>query len=84
MKSVEAVDAVLSGCRISRAGWNGKGMYVYRHHADGFNPVLVLHTAKGEEQPGWVFSQDDLFADDWRVFDGSAAPSHVPPGRSTA
>jgi hypothetical protein len=67
LTSSEAIKAVREGHHIARAGWNGKGMYVFRHDADGFKPVLVLHTARGEKQPGWVFSQDDLFADDWQI-----------------
>ncbi len=75
MRSFDAIKDVLSGYRIYREGWNGKGMYVYQYEANGFKPVLVLHTAKGEEQPGWVFSQDDLFASDWMSTDGSRAPN---------
>lgn len=67
LKSHEAIKAVRDGNRIARSGWNGKGMYVYQHEAHGFKPVLVLHTARGEHQPGWVFSQDDLFSDDWEI-----------------
>lgn len=67
MKSHEAIKAVRDGYRIARSGWNGKGMFVYQYEAAGFKPVLVLHTARGEHQPGWVFSQDDVFSDDWEI-----------------
>lgn len=67
MKSNEAIEAVRAGHRIARSGWNGKGMFVYQHEFAGFKPVLVLRTASGEHQPGWVFSQDDLFSDDWEI-----------------
>ncbi|WP_018900445.1 DUF2829 domain-containing protein [Rhizobium sp. 2MFCol3.1] len=67
MKSHEAIKAVLEGHRIARSGWNGKGMYVYQYEAIGFKPVLVLRTAQGERQPGWVFSQDDVFSQDWEI-----------------
>lgn len=30
-------------------------------------PVLALHNAQGEIQPGWVPSQGDLTAEDWVV-----------------
>lgn len=69
IKSGEAIEAVKSGKRIARSGWNGKGMFVYRAKFDGFKPVLILKNAKGESQPGWVFSQDDLFSDDWEVLE---------------
>lgn len=67
LTSYAAIKAVREGHRIARSGWNGKGMYVFRHDAAGFKSVLVLQTAKGELQPGWVFSQDDLFSDDWQI-----------------
>ncbi len=65
----DAIENLKLGFRVSRSGWNGKGMYVYQHEAIGFKPVLVLYTAKGENQPGWVFSQDDVFSDDWEVIE---------------
>ncbi|MBB4348002.1 DUF2829 domain-containing protein [Aliirhizobium cellulosilyticum] len=67
VKSHEAIKAVRDGHRIARSGWNGKGMYVYQHEPNGFKPVLILRTAKGEYQPGWVFSQEDVFSDDWEI-----------------
>lgn len=68
MKSYEAIKAVRDGYRIARKGWNGKGMYVYRYDVEGYEPVLVLCTASGAHQMGWVFSQNDLFSDDWEIF----------------
>ena len=80
------------GHRITRKGWNGKGMYVFlakdlsfRTEADlsEFNPtktedcneinsvevqdVLVLRTAQGTLQPGWLASQADILAEDWLI-----------------
>lgn len=69
MKSFQAIEALLNGQRVARSGWNGKGMFVYQYKFVHFKPVLVLHTAKGDEQPGWVFSQDDLFAKDWVIYE---------------
>lgn len=65
--SYEAIKAVREGRRIARSGWNGKGMYVYRYDVEGYKPVLVICTASGAHQMGWVFSQDDLFSDDWEI-----------------
>lgn len=67
MQSYEAIKAVLKGHKISRSGWNGKGMFVYHLNIEGFRPVLVIRNAQGEHQPGWVFSQEDVFAEDWGV-----------------
>ena len=73
----QAIEAAKGGANISRPGWNGKGMYVYyvgevteRVAATGEiirkrDPYLVMHTAQGTEQAGWLASQSDLLADDW-------------------
>lgn len=70
-----------SRARVARIGWNGKGMYVYLFrpapHAafwhrdigpelhDRMQPFLCMHTATGDEQPGWLASQADMLANDW-------------------
>ena len=71
-----AVEQMEAGKRVSRPGWNGKGMYVYLHtfagyyEEDEFNPCVVMHTAQGEEQPGWLCAQPDLLARDWELAPG--------------
>lgn len=76
-----ALAALKEGQRVQRAGWNGKGMHVYLEDALSvqiqagvyrgstrlYQPFLVLFTAKGDHQPGWLPSQADLLADDWSV-----------------
>lgn len=72
-----------AGHRIARKGWNGKGMYVFiaedpEFHTDAdiseFKDVdvevsnfLVLRTAQGTLQPGWLATQSDILAEDWYV-----------------
>ena len=88
----QAIEALKSGKKVARTGWNGKGMYVFlatgvnfRTEADlsEFNPtrteefnelnavevgdVLVLRTAQGTLQPGWLASQADMLAEDWII-----------------
>lgn len=78
----EAVAAAKEGKRVRRAGWNGKGMYVYyagvveswalpdtMKSATRVEPHMVMHTAQGTEQPGWLCSQADLLANDWELAD---------------
>jgi hypothetical protein len=72
MRSSAAIDAVLDGKTIQRSGWNGKGMYVYAEQFPDHQPCLILFTAAGKKQPGWVFSQDDLFANDWQIIERPA------------
>lgn len=77
-----AIEAAKMGKKIQRAGWNGKGQYVelatcisYKN-ADG-DMVNVNHDAIGNAalafvgtsgvQLGWLASQADMLADDWRI-----------------
>ena len=62
----EALEAVKNGRRASRAGWNGKGMYIYLTKFNEKDPCVTLHTAQGTEQPGWNASQADMLAEDWQ------------------
>ena len=78
----EAISAVKNGARIQRSGWNGKKQYVelatcisYKD-ADG-QIVNCTHDAIGNQalafvgtsgvQMGWLASQADMLADDWRI-----------------
>ena len=78
----EAINAVKNGSRIQRSGWNGKSQYVelatcisYKN-ADG-QIVNCTHDAIGNQalafvgtsgvQMGWLASQADMLADDWRI-----------------
>lgn len=67
-----AIEFLKDGSRVARTGWNGKGMYVYLHQFDWpsdepIDPCIVMHTAQGSEQPGWLASQADILAEDWMV-----------------
>lgn len=77
----DALRYIRRGLRVARAGWNGKGQYVFLAEELSFNcaadlsefndqyiPVndaLVLRNAQLQFQPGWVPSVGDLLADDW-------------------
>lgn len=65
-----ALNALKAGARISRAGWNGKGMWVELQRPDAHSkmslPYVFMRTATGELVP-WVASQSDVLADDWSV-----------------
>lgn len=79
-----AVKFLRRGLRVARAGWNGKGQYVFLATDVEFSceadlselsakqdsevqvsDMLVLRTAQGSLQPGWLASQGDILADDW-------------------
>ena len=56
-----AVEAVKKGKKIARAGWNGKGMFLFLYHAH-----IDMKTVDGTIVP-WLASQTDVLADDWIV-----------------
>lgn len=77
-----AIEGAKMGKKIQRSGWNGKGQYVelatsisYKN-ASG-DVVNVNHDAIGNHalafvgtsgvQLGWLASQADMLADDWRI-----------------
>ena len=74
-----AIENLKSGERVTRAGWNGKGMWLELcepdeawDHPDGHTyrrrPYIYMKTANDELVP-WVASQTDILADDWMVLD---------------
>ena len=68
-----AVDRMEEGHAVCRPGWNGKRMCIFlstginKDYGNGrkTNPHVVMVNARGENQPGWVCSQEDLLAKDW-------------------
>lgn len=77
-----AIEAAKMGKKIQRAGWNGKGQYVelatcISYKNAGGDIVNVDHISIGNQalafvgtsgvQLGWLASQADMLADDWRI-----------------
>jgi len=80
-----AVEAMKKGKKVARAGWNGKGMFLYfvpaniykaqtdaaRAHFGEDVPYLAYIAMK--TAPGevvpWLASQTDVLADDWSIVD---------------
>jgi hypothetical protein len=69
----QAVKRLLSGDRVARSGWNGKGMYLELQEPDENSkmtvPYVYMSTADGNLVP-WLCSQTDLLATDWETVDG--------------
>lgn len=65
-----ALDALKSGYRVARAGWNGKGMWLALQRPDAHSkmtlPYIYMRTAQGDLVP-WLASQTDLLAEDWEL-----------------
>jgi hypothetical protein len=72
-----ALSLLKNGKKISRAGWNGKGMYIFLDAQavgpDGmlYQPMIVMFTAQKQYQPGWLASQADMLATDWDEIDAA-------------
>lgn len=68
MNFSKALDALCTGHRLTRRGWNGVGMWVEMQRPDEYSkmtePYLFLNYPDGRRSP-WVPSQGDLFATDW-------------------
>lgn len=64
----QAVEGLKAGKAMSRAGWNGKGMYIKLQNPDTYSlmtlPYVYMKTADGNLVP-WLASQSDLLAEDW-------------------
>ena len=64
----DAVRALKAGKRVSRAGWNGKGMWlalqVPDEHSKMGLPYIYMSTVSGKFVP-WLASQTDVLAEDW-------------------
>lgn len=67
-----ALVALKEGLKLSRAGWNGKGMWLELQVPDVNSkmtlPYIYMKTACGNLVP-WLASQTDVLADDWGVVD---------------
>jgi hypothetical protein len=80
MNFSQALDECKSGKRISRSGWNGKGMWLRFVPTESWHcvskldapenlrllPWIGMKTADGGFVP-WLASQTDILADDWGV-----------------
>lgn len=75
----EALLLLKNGSKVARKGWNGKGMYIELmvftetilndNQSIDLEPCIMMFTASGKYQPGWLASQADLLADDWVLVD---------------
>jgi hypothetical protein len=63
-----AIEALKDGRRVSRAGWNGKGMWLALQVPDAHSkmglPYIYMSTVTGQLVP-WLANQTDVLAEDW-------------------
>ena len=60
------------GKRVTRPGWNGKGMWLELQRPDAHSkmtlPYIYMKTADDQLVP-WLASQTDVLAEDWMVLE---------------
>lgn len=72
-----ALEKLKRGVRVSRTGWNGRGMFIFLvgrewTYTDGRQdnypnlPFIAMKTADDRVVP-WLASQTDVLAEDWEV-----------------
>lgn len=68
-----AVKQMHNGARVTRSGWNGRGMFLELQVPDDHSkmtlPYVFIRTAQGDLVP-WLCSQTDLLATDWEIANG--------------
>lgn len=66
----EAISALKEGKRVSRTGWNGKGMWLELQVPDTHSkmtlPYIYMKTVDDNRVP-WLASQTDMLAEDWGI-----------------
>ena len=73
----DALKAIKNGQQVSRAGWNGKGMFLILVSGGEMDhplippatlsmPYVAIKTAQNNVVP-WPCSQTDLLATDWEL-----------------
>lgn len=67
----QALEALKSGERVTREGWNGKDMWlalqVPDEHSKMTLPYIYMKTVQGDLVP-WLASQTDMLAEDWGLY----------------
>jgi len=70
MNFSEALEELKIGAKVTRAGWNGKGMWLALQVPDANSkmrrPYIYMCPVDGDLVP-WVANQSDLLAEDWKI-----------------
>lgn len=83
MEIGQALDKLKAGKKVARSGWNGKGMWIEYQVPDVNSkmtrPYIYMNIPNGctnqfgegadleIDRVPWLFSQTDIFADDWMI-----------------
>jgi len=66
----QAVELMKVGRKVTRDGWNGKGMWLALQVPDAGSkmgrPYIYMSPVDGDLVP-WVASQSDMLGEDWKL-----------------
>ena len=66
----EAIEALKQRKKVTRAGWNGKNMFlelqVRTPNSKMTLPYIYMSTVTGDLVP-WLASQTDMLGEDWQI-----------------
>lgn len=66
----QAIEQMKTGAKVTREGWNGKGMWlalqVPDQHSKMQQPYIYMCPVGGKLVP-WLASQSDMLAEDWQI-----------------
>lgn len=66
----QAIEAMKTGAKVTREGWNGKGMWlalqIPDQHSKMQQPYIYMCPVGGKLVP-WLASQADMLANDWQI-----------------
>lgn len=76
----DAIKYLKRGLKVSRKGWNGKGMYLFLADGEDLTSCLsegdfecassvCMKTAQNTICVGWLASQADMLSEDWTFFE---------------
>ena len=72
----EALKHIKNGKKLTRKGWNGKGMWIELQKPDEHSkmtlPYIYMKTADNNLVP-WLASQTDMLSEDWILLDWEEA-----------
>jgi hypothetical protein len=72
----QAIEELKAGCKVSRSGWNGKGLWLELQRPDEHSKmtlpyIYINYPMDAQNTPGarvpWLASQTDMLAEDWGV-----------------
>ena len=72
----QAIEAMKRGDKVSRAGWNGKGLWLELQAHDANSKmtlpyIFMSYPSDAKTTPGarvpWLASQTDMLAEDWAI-----------------